>query len=185
MGLCQLLIFVEFMEPYIELSRLVNLERLYKKNLVYSLKATPSEASALAQRFGIISVNELQDEYTVEGGRTIMKGYYVVGQLQAQVVQSCVTTLKQVTEDVECRFSFHAIDQKYQDESFNDQEDDDREFSIEDVVDLGEITAQYLSLSLNPYPRASEDLKEETDTSEDPLPSEKINPFAVLKSLKP
>ena len=37
------------MEPYVELSRLVNLERLYKKNLVYSLKATPSENAALVR----------------------------------------------------------------------------------------------------------------------------------------
>ncbi|RZI46598.1 YceD family protein [Candidatus Finniella inopinata] len=173
------------MEPYVELSRLVNLERLHKKNLLYSLKATPSEAAALAQRFGVVSIDKLKMEYAIESGHTAYKGYYLTGSLQAEVIQSCVVSLKEVPESVDSRFSFHVVDQRYQDETFHDHEDDDIEFSIEDVVDLGEISAQYLSLSLNPYPRASADSDQLIVDSENSPPSKKPNPFAILKSLKP
>ena len=172
------------MEPYIELSRLVNLERLYKRELSYSLKATPDEADALAQRFGIVRINKFEAEYHVEASRTAYKGYYLTARIQAEVIQNCIVTLKEVPEKIDCEFNFHVIDQRYNQESFDDQNiQEDIEFSSEDVVDLGEISAQYLSLFLNPYPRSIDVCDQKMEDSED-LSSKKTNPFSVLKALK-
>ena len=53
---------------------------------------------------------------------------------------------------------------------------EDFEFSSDGILDLGEIGAQYLSLSVDPYPRF-----EEKDV---PVLETKKNPFAVLAQLK-
>ena len=54
------------------------------------------------------------------------------------------------------------------------------EFYQNNEIDFGEITSQYLSLELNPYPRS--DIEIETIDGEGT--SEKPNPFDVLTTLK-
>jgi uncharacterized metal-binding protein YceD (DUF177 family) len=176
----------KIMNPSVELSRLVNLDKLYKRGLEYSLKATPIEMLALTHRFNIIAIQSLKANYIIEPGRTAYKGYYLIGHLEAEAIQSCVVSLVDVPENVNLNFELHIIDQKHQDQPLEESyQQDDIEYSEEGNIDLGEITAQYLSLSLNPYPRAVESLeKEKEDVQEDLKNIEKKNPFDILKSLK-
>ena len=73
------------------------------------------------------------------------------------------------------------IDKKYEELDPLDPElEDDFEYSTLDEIDLGELTAQYLSLSLNPYPRAPDsDASKILEKFQD-----KENPFAILEKLK-
>ncbi len=171
------------MDHYTELSRLVNLDKLHKRRLGYSLQANPKECLALSQRFGIVAIHSLKAEYTLESGRTPYQGYYLTMNLSAEVVQSCVVSLKDVPQRIEEKVNLHVLDQKYQQVTLDDiYQEDDIEYSHEDTVDFGEIAAQHLSLLLDPYPRAVQELPSDK-TFPDKEQPKKVSPFSVLKTL--
>ena len=160
-----------------ELSRIVELERLVKMKNPYTIKATDDECAKLAQRFDFVAVNAFELAYVVThlGGKTI--DFKVIGAIKASLVQRCSVTLKEIPEEIDDTFNFRVVHPK-QEEDFELElsEYEDFEFSSDGILDLGEIGAQYLSLSVDPYPRF-----EEKDV---PVLETKKNPFAVLAQLK-
>jgi hypothetical protein len=82
---------------------------------------------------------------------------------------------------IDVDIDLQVVDKKYEELDPLDPElDDDFEYSTFDEIDLGEITAQYLSLSLNPYPRAPDsDASKVLEQFQD-----RKNPFAILEKLK-
>lgn len=126
------------MEPGDEISRL--------------LETDEAERAALAARMGLIALDSLAAEVTV---RRLSGGplYRVKGRLLADVVQSCVVTLEPVPGHVEEDF-----DELYAAEGYEPPEDDEDaeqpEFFDGHTIDLGELAAQILLLSLDLYPRA-------------------------------
>ncbi len=164
-----------------ELNRLVNLERIFHNRSCYVITASEAEKIALAKRFDLISVDTLEAKYDVKPSETSQGGFWVTGHLHANVVQSCVVTLAPVKGEINTDISLYVIDEKYETENPLDSEQDvDFEYSIQGEIDLGEITAQYLSLSLNPYPRAP---GEEEDITLEKF-KDKQNPFSALAKLK-
>jgi uncharacterized metal-binding protein YceD (DUF177 family) len=129
---------VEEMEPGDEIGR--------------SLEADEAERAALADRMELIALESLSVEATV---RRLSGGplYRVRGQLLADVVQSCVVTLDPVPGRVEAEF-----DELYAAEGYEPPEEEEGaelpEFFDGHAIDLGELAAQILLLSLDPYPRA-------------------------------
>ena len=117
-----------------------------------SLEADAAECAALAARMGLIAVDSLAAEATVRrlSGDAL---YRVRGRISADVVQACVVTLDPVPGHVEEDF-----DELYATEGYEPPEDDE-EAELPEIfdgqeIDLGELVAQILLLSLNPYPRA-------------------------------
>ncbi len=165
-----------------ELSRLINLERIFHNRSQYAITASEMERIALARRFDLISLDILEAKYDVNPSETPRGGFYVIGKLHATVVQSCVVTLAPVMEEINADISIHVIDEKYAlENSLDPDSGEDFEYSVHGEIDLGEITAQYLCLSLNPYPRAP-------GADQDPTLEkfkDKKNPFTVLEKLKP
>lgn len=160
-----------------ELSRIVELERLVKMKTPYTIKASAEECQKLAERFDFVSLNAFELAYTVThlGGKSI--DYNVVGAMKASLVQRCSVTLKEIPEEIDDTFSFRVVHPKQQEEfELELSEFEDFEFSSDGIVDLGEIGAQYLSLSVDPYPRF--------DEADVPVLETKKNPFAVLEQLK-
>jgi uncharacterized metal-binding protein YceD (DUF177 family) len=140
-----------------EFSRMVSMTKIFTNQGHVHFQATPEESTHLAQRFDLASIQKLDVTFTLEPGKTHKGGFYVVGKLVADVVQRCVVTLKDVPENVDVSFELHVLDECHNTEqSLEDLGDDDVEFMVKDEVDLGEVAAQYLSLSLNPYPRYEE-----------------------------
>lgn len=164
-----------------ELMRVVNLERIYNDKAHYVVTASKEECDNLAKRFDLIAVESLEARYDIDPAKTSRGGYHLRGKLHGDVVQSCVVTLAPVKEVVDADIDLQVIDKKYEDLDPLDPElEEDFEYSIQDEVDLGEITAQYLSLSLNPYPRAPNvDANKVLEEFQD-----EKNPFAVLEKLK-
>ncbi len=117
--------------------------------------ATAAEREALANRYGILSLDALEAQVTVrrEGSSEII----VEGHLQAEVVQECVVTLEPVRETVASPF-----DQRYSlaptapsaDLVIRPDDSEPPEPVTGDSIDLGELVAEFLSLAINPYPRA-------------------------------
>src|ERR1700677_49098 len=97
----------KIMNSSVELSRLVSLDKLYKRGLEYSLKATPAEMFALTHRFNIIAIQSLKANYIIEPGHTAYKGYYLNAHLEAEAIQSCVVILGDVPETIDLTFGLH------------------------------------------------------------------------------
>ena len=150
-----------------------------------TIEADEAECAALAQRFGIRQISYLKAKLAirrVSGGTTVR----VEGDIEADIVQACVVSLQDVHEHMQVRFeTFFAEDVPDTDGNeieFSPDDEDAPEMISNGVIDLGEVVAQYLSLDLNPYPRApgvslAAQLKESGGEV-------KNRPFAVLETLK-
>jgi uncharacterized metal-binding protein YceD (DUF177 family) len=144
--------------PKNEFSRVVSMSKVFSNQGTVHFSGTPEECSDLAKRFDLASIKNLDVTFYIHVGRTHKGGFFVTGTLASSVVQRCIVTLKDVPETIAESFELHVLDERYNTEqSLEDLGDDDVEFMIKDEVDLGEVAAQYLSLSLNPYPRYVEE----------------------------
>ena len=176
-----------------EFSRLLGREKLVEAGLaesgsLHEIEANAEERQALAERFSLTALDSLCARIAVApaAGGTLIR---VSGRLEADLVQACVVTL----EPLRSRIS-EAFDQLY---SLAEMVADDLEVEVgpddEDPpepvgpegIDIGELVAQQLAVTIDPYPRAEgaslEALREaglagEAGTAE--------GPFAALASLK-
>ena len=147
-----------------EFSRTVPEEAMARGEVVREIEASPGECRALATRLGLVAVNRLSATVRLrrlEGGRMVR----VRGQLSADVVQTCVVSLDpvpaQVVEAFGALFAPAAmIPVDDPDGASGDLvmdpfalDEDLPEPMGEAGIDIGELTAQHLSLALEPYPR--------------------------------
>jgi uncharacterized metal-binding protein YceD (DUF177 family) len=189
-------------EPTPEFSRLVVVEEMSADVQTRTLAATPAECQALARRFELVALGRLEASVRLrrfKGGQMVE----VRGRLSADVVQTCVVSLDPVPNTVEERFSalfaVPALMPETEMELMADPaalEEDLPEPMVGGRIDLGELTAQHLSLALDPYPRkpgvefvcppeAPEAAPEPraADRTEE-APAGPPNPFAALAALK-
>ncbi len=147
-----------------------------------AIVTTAAERDALAARYSLLSLAALGAQLTVRSGGS---GEIVVeGKLRAEVVQECVITLAPVAAtvagSVEQRYTLHAID-PLADLEIGPDDIEPPEPVIGGVIDLGELVAQFLSLSMNPYPRAP-DADAQADRYR--ADSQRDGPFAELSKLR-
>ena len=135
-----------------------------------------SECTALAARFGLAAVARLSARLKVK--RAGPGHWNVTGKLQAEVTQLCGVTGEPVPESVDftieeryCRASEEGTDIDVSLDGF--------EPLVDGAIDLGEVVAQTLAISVNPWPR-SVDAPHSFAVGE----SEKEHPFAGLAALK-
>jgi uncharacterized metal-binding protein YceD (DUF177 family) len=170
-------------EPSVEFSRIVAFDQIGSMHLNYHVEAKPEECKLLSKRFGLVAIHQLSGDFVLSKGDE--PGWYlIVGNIQGDVVQSCVSTLKDVPAHVEATVQILLKPSREEDkeqEFMIDLEDErDIEYYEEEFTDLGEITAQYLYLNLDPFPHSPDapDFPEPTD-------EETTNPFAqALQGLK-
>jgi uncharacterized metal-binding protein YceD (DUF177 family) len=175
-------------------------DELKADELKLTLSPDADERARLAQRLGLISLDNLKADIVVSR-RMGEVAYTVKGYFAADVVQKCVVTLEPVPDHVEDEFEAWYADPdaavplaKARHEKLNEKghgelpvldERDDPEALIDGKIDLGELVTQYLALSINPYPHAegAEEVMTEK-LSEEPEEAEVKNPFAALKDWK-
>ncbi|MBK1841393.1 DUF177 domain-containing protein [Azospirillum sp. YIM B02556] len=181
--------------PASEFQRFVSADAVRRADVTETIEATEAERRALAERLELEAIGSLTATVklrAVRGGQMIR----VSGTLEADVVQTCVVTLDPVPAHVSESFeALFAPESMIEDEGL--EIDIDPSLSDEDIpepmennrIDIGELTAQHLSLGLDPYPHADgvEFVDHEEDPAEDEVVEEpeKPNPFAVLQKLKP
>jgi len=170
----------------IELSRAVPLARLERGPVRLDIAADADERARLAARLGLESIDRLEAEVEL---RTSGRGLYrVEGRLRADVVQVCVVSLEPVPARID--EPFHAYFTS--DPSMTAEVGGEIEVAIEeadspepvesDSIDAGEVVAQFLAVSLDPYPRApgaEPDLPEGVEKV-----GPRANPFAALEALR-
>src|SRR5262249_42333856 len=145
------------------------------------------ECAALAKRFDLQSLSGLKADLTIlrvsEGN--ILK---VEGDIQAEVVQTCVVSLQGVHAEIKAHVDTYFTEdgkEGFEEEQLLDIDlDDDAPDMVVNngMLDMGELVAQYLSLELDPYPRAPgvSLAAQMTEVGGDT----KNRPFQVLKKLK-
>ena len=160
--------------PAPEFSRIVDLADLPNGGSVYDLSAGEDERAALAARFDLVSMSRLEARLRVVWRGDALR---VDGDLRADVVQSCVVTLSPIESRLEERLEL-AFTRERPGETVGL---DDAEPLTGDVLDIGELVAEELSLALDPYPRLPGAERPESADREVPRES----PFDVLAKLKP
>lgn len=137
-----------------ELTRMVRIRPLPGEAV--NVEADPNEREALAQRFGLPSIDSLRAEIALEkDGKSILAR----GRLTAQIMQSCAISGEDfavsINEPVLLRFvESQDVSQDEEVEGIeielSDEDCDEIEYSGE-AFDLGEAIAQSLGLAIDPY----------------------------------
>jgi len=160
------------------LSRPVSVVQLPPEGLEYSVEATGEERAAIAKDFKLPAIHSLTGRYKLTG---TPKHVRVVGQVEASITQICVVTLdpfdSTITETVDLEFAEPrpTTDQPQDEQGEYDPPDE----ILNGQVDLGALTAEFLALGLDPYPR-----KPGADFQHDAGDQGADSPFAALGKLK-
>ncbi|KAB1075072.1 YceD family protein [Methylobacterium planeticum] len=156
------------------LSRPMNVERLAQGRGVVTVEASQAECDALARDFRIPAIRDLVGRFDLSGS---LNRLLVTGTVEAIVTQVCTVSLEpfeaKVSEPVEVTFTnTDAL-------AGTDAEDVDvPDPIVSGRIDFGTLTAEFLALGLDPYPRKPGIAFEPAQAGED------IRPFDALKRLR-
>ena len=143
-----------------------------------TVTATAAECAALAERLHIPEVGSLSCRFTLRArGRTVD----AEGELEAEVVQSCVVSLEPVAQTVRERFALRFVPEGEEREDDEPESPDEIPYSG-DAIDLGEAAAEQLALALDPYPRHPDAVLDEAGTAQDHAGA---SPFGRLAAARP
>ncbi len=171
-----------------EFSRNIVLSELGPDGVTRVISADASEMAALARRFRLVAIDSLSAKITLEQNEAGHR-VHLRGSLMAEVVQSCVVTLKPVANHVQGTLNVtyttaedapETVRHMAPDADVAPGEDDLPEWLEGDEIDMGEVVAEHLGLYLDPYPRRPGVVFSPED-GEDPA---QASPFAVLRDFK-
>lgn len=144
-------------KPKSEIERIVDLDRMGTGGAALDIVASDSERSALAKRFGFLGLPAFSARVTVDrrpGGQVVVEG-----RLRGRIVQACVLTLDPVAQELDDTFRI-----VFKKDHLDDHDPDSGEAVLNaqvdapeplsgNLLDVGEIVAEQLSLAADPYPR--------------------------------
>lgn len=176
-----------------EIERLVDLEKLGNNGTALEVVTTESERAALAKRFGFLGLPALSARVSVDrrpGGQIVVEG-----RLKGRILQACILSLDPVTQDLDDAFRLVFAEQVTEDrdpesgEALLNAHGDAPEPLEGNMLDVGEIVAEQLSLTADPYPRRPgiklEDvLPKSKGGARRSAPEQRRHPFAGLAALK-
>lgn len=185
-----------------EWSHLIDIDDVESEARIFDFAASEQQRADLARRLLVVSVEDASASVTLQrvGGGII----HAIGTVRAEVTQSCVVSLVPVMASVEDEFEGWFGDKtsavsfakartereakKGHSEAEVLEESVDPEPIIGGMVDIGELATQYLSLAIDPYPRAegvsAEFMAEPPGSKKDEGASLRKNPFEALKDWK-
>src|SRR5882724_6737274 len=176
-----------------EIERIVDLDRMGTGGTALEITASDSERAALANRFGFLGLPAFSARVTVDrrpGGRVVVEG-----RLRGKIVQACILSLDPVTQDLDETFRIvfrqdltEELDPESGEAVLSAQADAPEPLSG-NMLDVGEIVAEQLSLAADPYPRRPgaklEDVLPKARHGGRKGPSEpRRHPFAGLAALR-
>lgn len=142
-----------------EFSRIVDISDLGDEPIETEFTADEAEREALAKRFDLVELNALAGRATI-GRIKGSKGVSVTVTFTADLAQRCSLTLKPVHERLEDGFTVRflpadelPVESEREIMVDADVEEEPPAALDGDEVEFGELVAEYLSLSMNPYPR--------------------------------
>ena len=123
----------------------------------FVLEATAEERRAVARRLDLVTLGELDFEGRIEKGPRV--GIFIVrGTVEAAFTQRCVVTLEPVPARLEVPVErYFIVDGTAEaSEVVVSPDDEEPEPLDSDLLDLGEIAVEELSLAIDPYPHAAD-----------------------------
>jgi len=166
-----------------EFSRPVRADTIGAEPRQVAVEAEAHEREALAARFGLLRLDQLEAEAELRRTDT---GIRAEGRVKAILAQACIATGDPVEERIDEPFALVFRPAPAGGEPDEEVELAEAELDIVhhegNSVDVGEAAAQTLALALNPYPRspaAAEALKAAGVKSE-----EEAGPFGALAALR-
>lgn len=144
-------------EPKSEIERIFDLDRMGSGSAALDIVASDGERAALAKRFGFLDLPAFSARVTVD--RQPGKRVVVEGRLRGKIVQACILTLDPVTQELDDTFRL-VFAQDIADERDPESGEAILNASLDapepltgNLLDVGEIVAEQLSLAADPYPR--------------------------------
>jgi uncharacterized metal-binding protein YceD (DUF177 family) len=140
-----------------EIERIVDVDRMGPGGAALEIVASDGERLALAKRFGFLGLPAFSARVTVDrrpGGHVVVEG-----RLRGRLVQACVLTLDPVVQDLDDAFRIvfkHDLADERDPESGEtvlSAQPDAPEPLSGNLLDVGEVVAEQLSLAADPYPR--------------------------------
>jgi hypothetical protein len=142
-------------------SRPIRVEAIPREGLETRVEADEAERAALAAFNGLPAVGKLVAAFSLKhgGGRAVL----VHGEVSAEITQVCVVTLEPfeatISELIDLRFVRPADEPTRRGAAADEAqiltigEEDEPDPIIDGKIDLGAIASEFLTLSLDPYPR--------------------------------
>jgi len=176
-----------------EIERMIDLDRMGPSGAALEIVASDSERTALVKRFGFLGLPAFSARVTVDrrpGGQVVVEG-----RLRGRIVQACILTLDPVAQDLDETFRI-----VFKQDLAEERDPESGEALIAahadapeplsgNMLDVGEIVAEQLSLAADPYPRRPGAKLE--DVMPKPRPSgragrgeQRRHPFAGLAALR-
>jgi uncharacterized metal-binding protein YceD (DUF177 family) len=176
-----------------EIERLLDLDRMGNQGAALEIVATDGERAALAKRFGFLALPAFSARVTVDrrpGGQVVVEG-----RLKGRLVQACILSLEPVTQELDDAFRLVFAQNLAEErdpesgEALLNAQADAPEPLAGNMLDVGEIVAEQLSLTAEPYPRKPgirlEDvLPKPRGGGRRGAPEQRRHPFAGLAALK-
>jgi uncharacterized metal-binding protein YceD (DUF177 family) len=140
-----------------EIERVVDVDRMGPSGTALEITASESERAALAKRFGFLGLPAFSARVTVD--RRPGDQVVVEGRLRGKIVQACILSLDPVTQDLDDTFRIvfkQGLTEEKDPESGEalvGAQADSPEPLPGNLLDVGEIVAEQLSLAADPYPR--------------------------------
>ena len=164
-------------------SRVVRVDPIPLEGQVIAIEATPAERDELASFYRLPAIAALTATLRVEPwGRG---GARVTGAVHGEVTQTCVVSLDPFPATVDAELDVRFAPQTAANsgsvaikeaQTFSFVDEDDPDPIIDGTIDLGALTAEFLALGLDPYPRKPGAAFDEERRSSEPADS----PFATL-----
>ncbi len=145
------------------------------------ITADAGECAALATRFALLGVAELNAEFTLHRDPG---GIVAHGRVRAQVTQRCVVTAEPVPASIDEPVALRFV-------ADTGDVGDDIELTADTLdiiayaggeIDLGEAAAETMALALDPFPRSAN--AEATLRAAGVLREDEVRPFSGLAALK-
>ena len=144
------------------------------------MEADPGERSALASRFGLVSIDSLEADIQLARKDKVVQAE---GHLRANIVQSCAVSAEdlpvEIDEEISFRFVPQAAVSPTEEEIEIDADDCDEIEYSGTHFDLGEAVAQSLALAIDPFATGPD-----AESARSLLSDNASSPFAALAELK-
>lgn len=163
-----------------EFARFERLDAIGGEERTVTIAADAAERAALAQRFGLLSVDRLEGVFAISRDPA---GVSARGRVRAAVVQACVATGDPIDATVDEAVALRFVESSVHDEEVELDPDALDTLEIENGgIDLGEAAAETMVLALDPFPRS--DRAENALRKAGVLSESEAGPFGGLAGLK-
>lgn len=137
-----------------EFSRAIPLSEIGTASKPRHIVADTNEREALARRFGLISLDLLEADVTLQPDGA---GYLAEGRLLGEAQQACVASGEPVPAKIDEQFRIRFVAESSYDADAEvelDADSCDTLFHDGRAIDLGEAVAESFALALDPFPRS-------------------------------